>query len=288
MFPVLRIPFSYHRMSSPSDSPSQPTDASSAVAALDAEYREASVQVLEQKAAELRDAGESPEALKFFQAALEKALAKALTPDVIAHLRVSIAVQADHTGNDAEAIAHYEQAIKDLAALQPPDVMTGAQLRNNLAMIYKRLGKFALAEQHYLASVEAIEGLHGKQSEDVASLYNNLGGLYYAAGFPDQAKEVFLEALDMRTQLLGDDHPDVAQTLCNLGSVYYELGDNAAAQTSFEKSLRILENHIKDEFASYEAVGRDYVALLTAIEEDGKAEIFQRRLVNVLAKLKSE
>ena len=87
---------------------------------------------------------------------------------------------------------------------------------------------------------------------------------------------------------MGEDHADVAQTLCNLGSVYYELGDNAAAQSSFERSLRILESHIKEEFSSYEAVGRDYIALLQAIEEDSKAETFQRRMANVLARLHAE
>ena len=275
-------------MSSSTDPSSTPPAGSSATSALDAEYKDASVQALEQKGAELRDAGQTEEAISFYQAALDKGVAKDLNLEVLAHLRSALAGLVDHSGKEEQAIAFYEQAIKDYAALQPPEVVTGAQLRNNLAMLYKRMGKFALAEQSYLAAVEALEGALGKNSEDVASLYNNLGGLYYAAGFPDQAKEIFLEALEMRTQLVGNDHPDVAQTLCNLGSVYYELGDNAAAQSSFEKSLRILEAHIQDEFTSYEAVGRDYVALLHAIEEDGKAEIFQRRLINVLAKLKAE
>lgn len=261
---------------------------SSTVHALGAEDQDASVQQLEQWGAERRDAGDTEEAIKFYQAALEKAVSKGLNLDIVAHLRTSLAVLVDHSGDEAQAVPLYEQAIKDLAALQPPDAVTAAQVRNNLAMIYKRMGKFALAEQNYLASVEALEGLHGKNSEDVASLYNNLGGLYYAAGFPDQAKEVFLEALEMRIKLVGEDHADVAQTLCNLGSVYYELGDNAAAQSSFERSLRILESHIKEEFSSYEAVGRDYIALLQAIEEDSKAETFQRRMANVLARLHAE
>lgn len=237
--------------------------------------------------AEKREAGETEEAIKLYQAALDKALAKELNVEVLAHIRTQLAVLIDHAGREDEAIPVYEQAIKDLGAMESPDLITAGQLRNNLAMIYKRHGRFALAEQHYLGAVEALENALGKGSEDVASLYNNLGGLYYAAGFADQAKEVFLEALDMRLALHGPDHPDVAQTHCNLGSVYYELGDNAAAQKSFETCLAILEAHIQDEAASFEAVGNDYIGLLGAIEEDAKAAAFQKHMNDVLAAAKA-
>lgn len=254
----------------------------------DWEYGDASVQKLEDLGAEKRKAGELEEALVFYQAALDKALAKSLSLEVLSELRTAIAVLLDGLGREEDAVPVYEQAIKDHAWLEPMDKATSGQLRNNLAMIYKRLGRFALAEQHYLAAVEALESVLGKDSEDVASLYNNLGGLYYAAGFPDQAKDVFLEALDMRLKILGEDHPDVAQTRCNLGSVFYELHENDAAQESFEKALAILEAHIKDEAASYEAVGQDYVAMLGAIEEDDKASRFQKHMVEVLSSLDAE
>ncbi len=254
----------------------------------DWEYKDASVQKLEDMGAEKREAGELEEALMFYQAALDKSLVKNLSLEVPAELRTAIAVLLDSLGREEDAIPVYEQAIKDHAGLEPMDKATSGQLRNNLAMIYKRLGRFALAEQHYLAAIEALESVLGKESEDVASLYNNLGGLYYAAGFPDQAKDVFLEALDMRLKILGEDHPDVAQTRCNLGSVYYELHENDAAQESFEKALAILEAHIKDEAASYEAVGQDYVAMLGAIEEDTKASNFQKHMVEVLNRLDAE
>ncbi len=246
------------------------------------------VEALKDLAEAKRDAGQFDESLSLYKEAIDKAVAGTMEVDVLAHLRTGLATLLDGLGREEEALPVYEQAIKDLGAMQPPDAVTAGQLRNNLAMNYKRMSKFALAEQHYLAAIEGLEGALGRDTEDVSSLYNNLGGLYYAAGFPDQAKEMFIEAMEIRLRLLGPDHPDVAQSHCNLGTVHYELGDNAAAQQSYEQSLRILESHIKDEAASYEAVGLDYVAMLGAIHEDGKAAAFQNRMNNVLARHRGE
>lgn len=138
---------------------------------------------------------------------------------------MNLAALLDFSQREADAVPLYEQAIADLETVEPPDIETSGQLRNNLAMIYKGLGKFALAEQHYLRSLEQLEGLHGRDSEAVASVYNNLGSLYYTAGFPDQAREMFTDGLQIREKLLGDNHPDVAQSLSNLATACYELGD---------------------------------------------------------------
>ena len=282
MFPLYHSPLSF--MSS-TPLPSSDHSEGQAKAAAGWEHQDATVRQLKDLGAEKHEAGQIEEAVTLYQAAVDKAVKEGQGPDELASLRTSLAVLLDSSGRDEDAAPVYEQANKDLAAQQPQDLVTIGQLRNNLAMIYKRLGKFALSEQHYLASIEALESVMGKGSEDVASLYNNLGGLYYAAGFPDQAKDVFMEALDMRLNILGADHPDVAQTHCNLGSVYYELEQNEAAQDSFEKALRILEAHIQDEAASYQAVGADYIAMLGAIEEDAKAATFQKRMENVLNRL---
>jgi len=246
------------------------------------------VRALEELGRVKREAGQFDEALGLYREAEEQALAAAMDVAVLAHLRAGLATLLDDLGREDEAFPVYERAIKDLEAMQPPDIVTAGQLRNNLAMNYKRLNKFALAEQHYLAAIEALEGTLGRETEEVSSLFNNLGGLYYAAGFADQAKSMFMDAMEIRLKLLGPGHPDMAQSHCNLGTVQYELGDSVAAQLSFEQSLRILEAHIADEAASYEAVGMDYIAMLGAIHEDDKAAAFQKRLNNMLARHRGE
>ena len=246
------------------------------------------VQALEDLARVKREAGQFDEALALYREAEDKAMAAAMDIARLSRLRTGLAALLDDLGRESEALPVYERAIKDLEAMQPPDMVMAGQLRNNLAMNYKRLNKFALAEQHYLAAIEALEGSLGRETEEVSSLFNNLGGLYYAAGFPDQAKSMFMDAMEIRLRLLGPGHPDMAQSHCNLGTVQYELGDNVAAQLSYEQSLRILEAHIKDEAASYEAVGMDYIAMLGAIDEDDKAAAFEKRLNNVLARHREE
>ena len=199
-----------------------------------------------------------------------------------APMRVALATLLDFNDQEAEALPIYEKAIEELEALEPPDMETAGQLRNNVALTYKRQGKFALAEQHYLRAVEALEKTTGNETVEYAALYNNLGSLYYAAGFADQAGEVFETALALRRKLLGETHPDIAQSHCNMAAVQHELSNDAAAQKSFETALDILEQHLPEKAASYAATGEDYIGLLGSLGEDAKAAAFQKRLFQVL------
>lgn len=202
----------------------------------------------------------------------------------VARVRTQLATLLDFSQREAEAAPLYEQAIADYEALTPPDEETAAQLRNNLAMIYKGLGRYALAEQHYLRALETLEARRGRASEDVGSVYNNLGSLYYAAGFPKQAAEMFGEALTIRRQLLGPDHPDVGQSHGNLATVCHELGDDATALGHFEQSLRILELHVREDPASFEAVALDCLALLERLGEARKAAALRKRIDKALGR----
>jgi tetratricopeptide (TPR) repeat protein len=200
-----------------------------------------------------------------------------------ARLGSRLATLLDSSEREADSVPVYEQAIADYEAMTPPDEDVAAQLRNNLAMTYKGLGKHSLAEQHYLRALEILEQKHGLESEFTATLFNNLGSLYYTAGYSEQGKEMLVEALEIRTRLLGPDHPDVAQSFCNLASTCHELGEGLAAQEHYERGLSILEKHIKEEAASYEAVGLDYIALLEDQKETAKAAAFQKRMAKVLS-----
>lgn len=240
------------------------------------------VEALDHLAEAQKAAGKVAEAAATYTEALAKAEDAGLNRDRKVPLRIALATLLDFNDQEAEALPIYEQAIEDLEALEPPDLATAGQLRNNVALTYKRQGKFALAEQHYLRAVEALEKTTGDGTVEYASLYNNLGSLYYAAGFADQAQEVFVTALKLREKLLGATHPDVAQSHGNIAAVHYELGNNEAAQQSFEAALNILEQHLTEKAASYQATGEDYLALLGSIGEDAKAAAFQKRMIKVL------
>lgn len=248
----------------------------------DERYAPLLVQALENFAEIKREAGQLDEAVTLYQEAIESAAKAGLEPGVVAQIRTSLATTLDLAGREDEALPVFEQAIKDLEALEPPDNLTAAQLRNNVAMTYKNLNKLPLAEQHYLRALEVLEAEEG-ESADLASIYNNLGALYYAAGFADQAKEMFEEAMRIREHVFGADHADVAQSHASLATVQHELGDDDAAQRSYEQALRILEANIETKASSYEAIGQDYIALLGSIEEDRKAAVFQKRMEKVLA-----
>ncbi len=251
----------------------------------DARYMPALVQAMENLAEIKREAGQVEEAISLYGESLDAAVKAGLETGVLAQIRTSLATTMDSAGHEADSMAVYEQAIKDLESLEPPDEQTSSQLRNNLAMNYKRANKLALAEQHYLRALEITEALN-PESEDAAAICNNLGSLYYAAGFASQAKDMFEEAMKIRVKLLGPEHRDVAQSHCNLASVQHELGEDEAAQRSYEQSLRILEANIQTEASSYEAVGQDYIALLGSLHEDRKASVFQRRMEKVLAQVR--
>lgn len=230
-----------------------------------------------------KELGHGEDAEGALREALELAVASAATKETLARLRTNLATLLDFSQREADAVPLYEQAIADYEGMSPPAREVSAQLRNNLAMIYKGIGKFALAEQHYLRALELLDSEPGARTEAVAAVFNNLGGLYYTAGFAEQAKEMFTEGLTARVALLGPDHPDVAQSHCNLGTVCHELGDNEAAIEHFERGLAILEEHIQDEAASFEAVGQDYLSLLELMGDEKRAGVLRKRLQRVLA-----
>ncbi len=252
----------------------------------DPRYAPLLVQALENLAEIKREAGQFDAAISLYKESLDIAASANLDPAIIAQIRTSLATTLDMSDREDEALPVYEQAIKELESLDPPENLTAAQLRNNAAMGYKRVNKLPLAEQHYLRALEVFEAEQG-ESADVASIYNNMGSLYYTVGFADQAKEMFEEAMRIRTKVLGADHPDIAQSHASLATVQHELGDNAAAQRSYEHCLRILEAHIQTKAASYEAIGQDYIGLLGSIHEDRKAAVFQKRMEKVLAQVQT-
>lgn len=231
-----------------------------------------------------RQGGDFAKSESLYQEALETAAKCRVQQEQLARLRSGLAMLYDFSQREEAAIPLYDQAILDYESVTPPKSKESAELRNNLAMIYKSLGRYALAEQHYLMSLESLERLYGRDSERVAAVFNNLGSLYYTAGFPEQAKEMHVEALDIRQQVLGAEHAEVAQSYTNLATACYDLEDDAGVQENYEKSLRILEQHLDTHSDSYEQTGEDYIAVLENLGEPKKAASLRKRMDKVLGR----
>ncbi|HSJ03945.1 MAG: tetratricopeptide repeat protein [Verrucomicrobium sp.] len=231
-----------------------------------------------------RQTGEFEKSESLYHEALETAAKCEISRDQFARLRSGLAMLYDFSQREEAAIPLYDQAIQDYESTTPPMSRESAQLRNNLAMIYKSLGRYALAEQHYLMALESLERVYGRDSERVAAVFNNLGSLYYTAGFAEQAKEMHVEALDIRQRVLGPEHAEVAQSYTNLATACYDLEDDAGVQENYEKSLRILEQHLESHRDSYEQTGDDYVAVLDNLGETRKAATLRKRLDKVLGR----
>lgn len=240
------------------------------------------VNALERLASLQQEVGDFDKAESLYLEALELGDRVETALDQRARLQSKLAMLYDFNQREERAIPHYERAIADYEKLVPPRGQDAAQLRNNLAMIYKSLGRYALAEQHYLMALETLEDIYGRNNERVAAVFNNLGGLYYAAGFPEQSKEMHLEALDIRIKVFGPNHPEVAQSYNNLATACYDLQDDAGTQLNYEKSLGILEQHLKDGTDAYTETGEDYIAVLEAAGETKKAAAFRKRMEKLL------
>ena len=190
-----------------------------------------------------RHLGDSANAEALYGEALDYLSQGGGDPSQVAAIESSLAGLYDFGMREDEAIPLYEHAIELFESTDPPQLLDAANLRNNLAMIYKTQGEAEKAETHYIEAVRAFETAYGRENEEVAAVYNNLGALYYQSGHQDQAREMHLSALEIRRSLFGESHADVAQSYSNLALVYHELRDGAQCQESFDKSLRILEDH---------------------------------------------
>ena len=92
------------------------------------------VQALENLAEIQREGGEYAESEQLYTEAIERATEAELDPAVTAQIRAALATVIDLSGREEDSLPVYEQAIKELEALTPPDLVTAGQMRDKVSL----------------------------------------------------------------------------------------------------------------------------------------------------------
>ena len=114
-----------------------------------------------------------------------------------------------------------------------------AMIQNNLAMTYLAAGMREQARDTASAAVQAAEDELSLRL--VAVCTDSLAEVYLAMDAPDKARDLYLDAL-ARYQQSGVT-AEMPDTWKGLGEAQLALGDQAAARTSWEHAIRLLDDH---------------------------------------------
>lgn len=198
---------------------------------------------------------------------------RASPPDQRAVYRIArrLADLCDLTGDEEDAICHYEKAIAaggQLDSVRHSDLGT---LLNNIALIYRQSSRPEAAEAHYLHALEIYEKQLGPNHADVATVLNNLGVFYTNERRFTEAEQMHRRALAIRKKAHPNGHADIAQSNCNLAVVYHSRGDYARAGELYRESLGAWEELSETPPEDYEIGASNYADLLRALGKVRKA-----------------
>ena len=149
---------------------------------------------------------------------------------------------AYHTaGGLDEAIALFEQNLKDLEGLLGPDHPDTLTSRNNLASAYQEAGRLDEAITLHKQNLKDRTRILGPDHPHTLQARNNLAYAYQEAGRLDEAITLHKQNLKDRTRILGPDHPHTLTSRLNLASAYQDAGRLDEAITLYEQNLKDLE-----------------------------------------------
>ena len=149
-----------------------------------------------------------------------------------AHYLMAAGDRARAVYANADAIRHYERALRTLADGRTIACQVAA-IRERLADMLALTGKRAEALCHYEAARQELETADDRAG--VARLYRKIGGLHWEAGDRERAKACFAAGLEQ----LGGNHSPIerAHLLQEIGRLAFRSGDNARAVELAERAL---------------------------------------------------
>ena len=133
-----------------------------------------------------------------------------------------------------DAIALYEQTLKDFEGLLGPDHPYTLQARNNLAYAYQDAGRLNEAITLHEQNLEDTNRLLGPDHPDTLTSRLNLASAYQDAGRLNEAITLYEQNLKDLEGLLGPDHPHTLQARNNLASAYRAAGRFDDADSLFK------------------------------------------------------
>ena len=157
----------------------------------------------------------------------------------------------------------------------------------NIANAFTASGQHDKAEQMARRALAIFEAKLGANHPYIAASHNNIGNSLLEQGrhvgwddptaakpFFAQAEQHYRKAVDNRMANLGPEHPQVALNLHNLGEVQRLQGAYADAKATFERSLEIKREHLRD----HPSVAMTLTGLGRVLLELGEAEAARKLL----------
>ena len=141
-------------------------------------------------------------------------------------------------GDYDTAIAHYEDALKDVVHLDPPDSLLHASILNGLGDLARVQWRYEEAEAHHREALAIRQKMTGENSLLAAHSYNNLGLVLYDLGVLDESESMLTSSIAAYRTHVGDTKANVSAVLNNLGLVY-------AAKKQPEAAIRVLEEALE-------------------------------------------
>jgi tetratricopeptide (TPR) repeat protein/predicted Ser/Thr protein kinase len=139
----------------------------------------------------------------------------------------------------AEALPHYERALRLREAQLGKDDARVAEVLQLLAICTGSLGKLDAAKVLYERTLRIREAALGPEHPEVAATLNTLGIDASDRGDFDGALALYQRALDIRVKALGPTHSRVGHVLTNMAGVYLSKGDAERAVTTIEQSIEV-------------------------------------------------
>jgi CHAT domain-containing protein/Flp pilus assembly protein TadD len=154
-------------------------------------------------------------------------------PDLEAQALGNLGIAYQASGQFAQAVATYEQALTQLH--DQPESAAIAQLHGLLGNAYEALGDYDSAIAAQTTSMTLAANVNAPSLQATAQM--NLGGLYSLEADYDTAIAWYERGITLATEagFLGS----AAYGLNNLGGTYQKLGNQAAAIAQFERSLAL-------------------------------------------------
>ena len=145
-------------------------------------------------------------------------------------------------GKLEEAIALYEQNLKDFKDLLGPNHPSTLTSRNNLASAYHDAGKLEEAIALYEQNLKDRIRILGPNHPDTLTSRNNLAYTYQTTGRLDEAIALYEQNLKDRIRILGPNHPSTLTSRNNLANAYQTAGRLDEAIALYEQNLKDFED----------------------------------------------
>ena len=201
----------------------------------------------------IKQKGDLPSAITFYQKALEIQLKSLLPTDLLdlATTYSNIGSVHDSMGDYTMALIFYQKALGIKQKSLPPDNISLATTYNNIALAYDSMNDYPTALFYYQKALRIQQDSLPSNHPSLATTYNNLGKVYRLMGDYPAALSFYQQAFDIFQKSLPSNHPSLALLYNNIGLVHDSMEDYPTALQFYEKSLEIKQKSLPANHSSF-------------------------------------